>query len=70
MIHLVTDSTSDITQAEAVKLGVTLVPLVVRFGEDQYRDGVDLDPDAFFALLQRNTVHPTTSQPPCSRSPA
>jgi DegV family protein with EDD domain len=63
VIHLVTDSTSDITPAEAAKLGVTLVPLVVRFGEDQYRDGVDLDPDAFYTLLQRNTVHPTTSQP-------
>jgi DegV family protein with EDD domain len=35
----------------------------VRFGEDQYRDGVDLEPDGFYALLQRNTVHPTTSQP-------
>jgi len=63
VIHLVTDSTSDITQAEAAKLGVTLVPLVVRFGEDQYRDGVDLEPDAFYTLLQRNTAHPTTSQP-------
>jgi DegV family protein with EDD domain len=63
VIHLVTDSTSDITQAEAAKLGVTLVPLVVRFGEDQYRDGVDLEPDGFYALLRRNTVHPTTSQP-------
>jgi DegV family protein with EDD domain len=63
VIHLVTDSTSDISPAEAAKLGVTLVPLVVRFGEDQYRDGVDLDPDAFYALLQRNTLHPTTSQP-------
>ena len=63
MIHLVTDSTSDITPAEAQTLGVTLVPLVVRFGEDQYRDGVDLDADAFYGLLQRNNVHPTTSQP-------
>ena len=63
MIHVVTDSTSDITQAEASRLGITLVPLVVRFGEQQFRDGVDLDPDAFYTVLQRNTVHPTTSQP-------
>jgi DegV family protein with EDD domain len=63
LIHLVTDSTSDMTQAEAHTLGVTLVPLVVRFGEDQYRDGIDLDADAFYSLLQHNTMHPTTSQP-------
>ena len=63
MIHIVTDSTSDITAAEAQTLGITLVPLVVRFGDDQYRDGVDLDADAFYNLLQNNSVHPTTSQP-------
>jgi len=63
LIHIVTDSTSDITAAEAQTLGITLVPLVVRFGDDQYRDGVDLDADAFYNLLQNNSVHPTTSQP-------
>jgi DegV family protein with EDD domain len=63
MIHVVTDSTSDITPSEAHTMGVTLVPLVVRFGHDQYRDGIDLDADAFYSLLQHNQTHPSTSQP-------
>ena len=63
MIHVVTDSTADFTRADAEALGVTVVPLTVRFGEEQYLDGVELDADAFYAKLPRAGVHPTTSQP-------
>lgn len=63
MIHLVTDSTSDIPAADAQALGVHVVPLIVRFGDEQFRDGVDIDADAFYAKLQHTGVHPTTSQP-------
>ena len=63
MIHLVTDSTSDITQKDASAMGITVVPLTVRFGEQQFRDGVDMDSAAFYKELAKNSVHPTTSQP-------
>jgi DegV family protein with EDD domain len=63
VIHLVTDSTSDIALADAEALGVHVVPLIVRFGEEQYRDGVDIDADQFYTKLERTAVHPTTSQP-------
>ena len=63
MLHLVTDSTSDLDQHTAGTLGVTVVPLVVRFGDQQFRDGVDLSPDDFYARLRREPTTPTTSQP-------
>lgn len=63
MIHLVTDSTSDLTREQAASLGVGVVPLTVRFGEEQFLDGVDLDSDAFYAKLRSMTLHPVTSQP-------
>jgi DegV family protein with EDD domain len=63
VIHLVTDSTSDISPSDAKALGVHVVPLIVRFGEEQYRDGVDIDADQFYAKLADAGVHPTTSQP-------
>ena len=44
-------------------MGITVVPLTVRFGEQQFRDGIDMDSAAFYAQLQKNTTHPTTSQP-------
>ena len=63
MIHLVTDSTADISPSDAQSLGVHVVPLIVRFGDEQYRDGVDIDADQFYAKLASTDVHPTTSQP-------
>ena len=63
MLHIVTDSTSDLLPAEAATLGVRVVPLTVRFGDEQFRDGVDLDADAFYARLAKGGTTPTTSQP-------
>jgi DegV family protein with EDD domain len=63
VIHLVTDSTADISPSDAQALGVHVVPLIVRFGNEQFRDGVDIDPDAFYDKLEHTDVHPTTSQP-------
>jgi DegV family protein with EDD domain len=63
VIHVVTDSTSDISPADAETLGIHVVPLIVRFGEEQFRDGVDIDPDQFYTKLEHTSVHPTTSQP-------
>jgi len=63
VIHLVTDSTSDLVQEAARELGVTVVPLVVRFADQQFRDGVELSADDFYARLRTDPVTPTTSQP-------
>lgn len=63
MIKVVTDSTSDILPDEAERLGIDVVPLTVRFGDAQFRDGLDLGPDAFYRKLATTTVQPSTSQP-------
>ena len=63
MLHLVTDSTSDLLADEAKALGVTVVPLTVRFGDEQFRDGVDIDGPTFYRRLTESPVTPTTSQP-------
>jgi DegV family protein with EDD domain len=63
VLHIVTDSTSDLLPEEAARLGVSVVPLYVRFGEEQFRDGIDLDADRFYARLARGGTTPATSQP-------
>jgi DegV family protein with EDD domain len=63
VIRVVTDSTSDILPAAAARLGVDVVPLTVRFGDEQFRDGVDLSPEQFYARLPGTPVQPSTSQP-------
>jgi len=62
-VKIVTDSGSDITQEEAKHLGITVVPLYLRFGEETYSDGVDIDSDEFYRKLMTSPVHPSTSSP-------
>jgi len=64
MIKIITDSTSDISPQEAAALGVEVVPLKVVFGGQAYRDGIDMDTDAFYKKLAASENIPTTSQPP------
>ena len=62
-VKIVTDSGSDITQEEAKKLGINVVPVYLRFGDEVYRDGVDIDSDEFYRKLMTNPVHPSTAAP-------
>jgi len=63
-VKIVTDSLSDITDDLARELGVTVVPLYVRFGEEVYRDRVEMTTDEFYHKLVHGDTFPTTTQPP------
>jgi DegV family protein with EDD domain len=63
-VHVVTDSTSDISKELAEEHGITVVPLTIAFGHESYRDGIDISADEFYARLQTTKALPTTSQPP------
>jgi len=62
-IRIVTDSTSDMPTDLARALGVTVVPGYVHFGNDIYRDGIDISDEAFYQKLANSPFHPTTSEP-------
>lgn len=62
-IHIVTDSTSDISEAIREQLGIHVVPLNVHFGDDTLKDGIGISSAEFFARLQTDVHHPKTSQP-------
>ena len=59
-VKIIVDSTADLT-AEAQKR-VTVVPLTIRFGEEEYIDGVTIDHRAFYEKLIESDVLPQTSQ--------
>ncbi|MDA1173467.1 MAG: DegV family protein [Chloroflexi bacterium] len=63
-VKIVTDSTSDLPEEIVKELGVTVVPLSVFFGEEAYKDGIEITREEFFKrLTSGNDVHPHTSQP-------
>lgn len=66
-IRFVIDSASDVLPAECAALGVTHVPMTVRFGEEEYLDGVTIDHETFYNKLIETDTLPITSQVPPQR---
>ena len=62
-IKIVTDSTSDLDKDTAKNLSVEIVPLNVHFGDEVYKDGIEINSDDFFDKLINGTAFPKTSQP-------
>jgi DegV family protein with EDD domain len=62
-IKVVTDSTADLPDQLVKELGITVVPVYVRFGDKVYRDRVDISEDEFYERLTHDPVHPSTVQP-------
>jgi DegV family protein with EDD domain len=50
-VAIVTDSASDFDSARAAALGISIVPLLVSFGNDTYSAGVDMSRDEFWARV-------------------
>lgn len=63
MVKIVTDSVSDLPPQMAKELGITVVPMYVRFGAESYRDNVDLTTEEFYYKLARSPIFPATSAP-------
>ena len=62
MIQIITDSAADFEPRELKDLNVTCIPLVVRFGQEEYQENVNLNKDRFYELLSGAEEFPKTSQ--------
>jgi len=60
-VAIVTDTTACIPREQVEKYGIELVPIGLIFGDKVYRDGVDISPAEFYALLRQAKKLPTTS---------
>lgn len=60
---LVLDSTCDLRGGQATHANWRIVPLHVHFGDEVYRDHIDLDAESFYRRLSESSVHPHSSQP-------
>lgn len=62
-VRIVTDSSCDLPQAMADSLGITIVPLSVRFGDTEYIDRTTITTDEFWAKCSQSPVLPETAAP-------
>jgi len=62
-VRIITDSVSDLPSEVVKELGITIIPLTVRFGAEVYRDGIDLTAEQFYDRLVHDKTLPVTSVP-------
>ena len=62
-VKIITHSGSDLTFQEASELNITLLPDLVVFGNEQFRNNIDILPDEFYTRLEQDDVFPTSAHP-------
>lgn len=62
-VKIVTDSVADIPPGVLKKLDITVIPVLLRFGEEMLRDGIDITTDQFFERIKTAKNMPTTAVP-------
>jgi len=62
-VAIVTDSTSNIPEELLTNYQITQIPLQLIWGNDNYRDGLDITPLEFYTRLKHSKDSPTSSQP-------
>ena len=61
-VAVITDSAADLEPADAAAAGIAVVPLVVNFGSDSYRAGVDMSTEEFWERMTApDAPFPTTA---------
>ncbi|HUN30071.1 MAG TPA: DegV family protein [Alphaproteobacteria bacterium] len=56
---IVTDSGNDLSRSEAERLGIEIVPVWILFGEERFRDGIDIDRATFFRRFKAGEIPKT-----------
>ena len=62
-VRIVTDSACDLDQALVDQHGIEVVPLSIRFGDEEYVDRVELSVDDFYAKMAQTDTLPETAAP-------
>jgi len=62
-VAIVTDSTATLSPELVQQHDIHIIPLKVIFGQESYRDGIDIAPEEFYRRVEQNKELPTTSQP-------
>ena len=62
-VQIVTDSAADIPAETAAALGIRVVPLSIRFGDEEFTDGVNLSTAEFYEKMAATDLLPSTAAP-------
>lgn len=63
VVRIVTDSACDLPQGRADELGIEIVPLTIRFGDEEFVDRIELSNEEFWRKVATSPVLPETAAP-------
>ena len=63
MVKIVSDSTCDLSVELVERYGIEIIPLHIILGENEYEDGVDINPDQIYKWSDEHGTTPKTSAP-------
>jgi DegV family protein with EDD domain len=63
MIKIIVDSTQNLSDDYLAEHDIRVAPIAIQFGEETYRENIDIDRDMFYAKIEELGVIPKTSQP-------
>jgi DegV family protein with EDD domain len=63
MFHIVTDSSADMPEGWAESYDISILPINIQVGNKTYRQGIDLDNDGFYRMVEEQKIIPKTSLP-------
>lgn len=62
-IRIVTDSTCDLPDQIVSEMGITVIPMYINFGDQGYKDGIEITRQEFYERLPDSDPYPTTGTP-------
>lgn len=62
-VRVVTDSSAELPAEVAEQLGITVIPMHIRFGDEEFRDGVDITTEEFYRRLEYGHIMPVAAPP-------
>lgn len=62
LIEIITDSTCDIPESLISQYSIQVIPHTIIWGNEQFRDRIDLQPEEFYRRLVSDQIRPTTAQ--------
>lgn len=61
-VAIVTDSTANLPDDLVEAYNITVLPLIIIWGDESLLDNIDISPDSFYQRLQNTKIMPSTSQ--------
>jgi len=63
MIHIITDSTCNLSPETLEKYNIRIAPISIQFLDETYEEDIDIDRDTFYRKIEEMGIIPTTAQP-------